>query len=119
LKRFSFEYKIKSMAKVLIVDDEKGIREVLTSILSKKGYEVLVASNLKEAKEIISSKEMDVALVDMLLPDGDGRDLIPLLKRNVVNVIMISGHASISSAVEAVKTGAYDFIENLLIERNF
>jgi DNA-binding NtrC family response regulator len=99
------------MAKVLIVDDEKGIREVLTAILSKKGYEIFVASNLKEAKEIISSKELDVALVDMLLPDGDGRDLIPLLKRNVVNVIMISGHASISSAVDAVKNGAYDFIE--------
>lgn len=102
------------MAKILIVDDERGIREVLTSILTKKGYEVYSSGNIKSAEELLSKESFDVALVDMLLPDGDGKNLIPSALRNLTNVVMISGHATLSSAVEAVKMGAFDFLEKPL-----
>lgn len=102
------------MAKILIVDDERGIREVLTSILTKKGYEVVSAADIKSAEEILSREMIDVALVDMLLPDGDGKNLIEAALRKLTNVVMISGHATLSSAVDAVKMGAFDFLEKPL-----
>lgn len=102
------------MAKILVVDDERGIREVLESILSKKGYEVTSVSNIKSAEELLVKENFDVALVDMLLPDGDGKSLISIAKKNLTNVVMISGHATLSSAVEAVKMGAFDFLEKPL-----
>ncbi|MCX7830059.1 MAG: sigma-54 dependent transcriptional regulator [Acidobacteria bacterium] len=99
---------------MLVVDDEKSIREVLISILQKKGYEVSAVGDIKSAESIISNEDFDVALVDMLLPDGDGKSLIPFAQRKLINVVMISGHATLSSAVEAVKMGAYDFLEKPL-----
>lgn len=102
------------MAKILIVDDERGIREVLTSILQKKGYEAVSAGDIKSAENLLLTENFDVALVDMLLPDGDGKTLIPLAQKKLTNVVMISGHATLSSAVEAVKIGAYDFLEKPL-----
>lgn len=102
------------MKKILIVDDERGIREVLESILSKKGYEVTSLSSIKAAEAIFEKVNFDVAIVDMLLPDGDGKSLISIAKRKLTNVVMISGHATLSSAVEAVKMGAFDFLEKPL-----
>jgi len=103
-----------NMAKILIVDDERGIREVLTSILQKKNYEVVSASDVKTAENLLLNENFDLALVDMLLPDGDGKNLIPVAQRKLTNVVMISGHATLSSAVEAVKMGAFDFLEKPL-----
>lgn len=102
------------MARILIVDDERGIREVLTSILQKKGYEVLSAGDIKTAEKLLLNENFDLAIVDMLLPDGDGKNLIPLVQRKLANVVMISAHATLSSAVEAVKLGAFDFLEKPL-----
>lgn len=102
------------MGKILIVDDEKAIREVLSSILKKQNFDVIEASTLSEAKEILKNQDFDVVLIDLLLPDGDGRELIPSALKKLSNVIMISGHASLETAIEAVKMGAYDFLEKPL-----
>lgn len=102
------------MAKILVVDDEKGIREALLNILERQGFEIKTAGNLFSAVKMISREKFDLALIDLLLPDGDGRELIPPAKKNFTAVIMISGHANISLAVEAVKQGAFDFLEKPL-----
>jgi two-component system, NtrC family, nitrogen regulation response regulator NtrX len=102
------------MAKVLVVDDEKGIREALESILVRQGYEVTLVQDLSSASRHLESEDFDAALIDLRLPDGDGRELIPKARKKFTGVIMISGHATVSLAVEAVKQGAFDFLEKPL-----
>lgn len=102
------------MAKILVVDDEIGIRELLADILSDEGYYVDSAENAASARKHVSSEEYDLILLDIWMPDTDG---ITLLKEwtalHQINcpVIMMSGHASIDTAVEATKFGALAFLE--------
>lgn len=101
---------------ILIVDDELGIRELLRECLEDEGYTVKVAENALEADKIVKEHRFDLILMDVWLPDMDG---VSLFKRFISNgivtpVIMMSGHASISSALEAIRIGARDFLEKPL-----
>ncbi|MCB1888587.1 MAG: sigma-54-dependent Fis family transcriptional regulator [Rhodocyclaceae bacterium] len=102
------------MSKILIVDDEVGIRELLSEILRDEGHDVLLAENAGAARKIRNELCPDLVLLDIWMPDSDG---ISLLKEWSANgqlkmpVIMMSGHGTIDSAVEATRIGALDFLE--------
>lgn len=104
------------MAKILVIDDERAIRNTLKDILEYEKYEVELAANASEAKEHVKNSEFDVILCDIKMPDTDGIELLPHLveKQPDAPVVMISGHGNIDTAVEAIKKGAYDFIEKPL-----
>lgn len=102
------------MAKILIVDDEIGIRELLSEILEEEGYTTYAAENAEAARVLMSQEQFDLILLDIWMPDTDG---ITLLKewgsRKMLHcpVIMMSGHGTIETAVEATKFGALAFLE--------
>jgi two-component system nitrogen regulation response regulator NtrX len=99
---------------VLVVDDEIGIRDLLSEILTEEGYDVQVAENADEARRHRSQRRPDLVLLDIWMPDIDG---VTLLKEWAASgqltmpVVMMSGHATIDTAVEATKLGAVDFME--------
>ncbi|HPB68716.1 MAG TPA: sigma-54 dependent transcriptional regulator [Candidatus Omnitrophota bacterium] len=97
---------------ILIVDDEPLIRESLYEILRIDGFLAMMASNGEEALEEISNKRIDIVLTDMKLPNMNGLDLIVKIKEISpdTEVIMITGYGSIETAVEAMKSGAYDYV---------
>jgi DNA-binding NtrC family response regulator len=99
--------------RVLIVDDEASLRTALFRALDRKGYQVITAATAKEAETISQSdKALDLALVDLRLPDGDGIELMTKLKamHPRVQVIILTGHATIETAVEATRKGAFHFV---------
>src|SRR5689334_7529110 len=98
--------------KVLVVDDEPAIREVLEMILQEWGYDVRLASDGAEAKEMVESYDPDIVISDVVMPQLSGLDLLRCLKAGNPNrpVILITAHASIDLAVESMKQGAQDFI---------
>ncbi len=102
--------------RVLIVDDERGIRESLSSILVDEGYVVATAGSAEEALERASAEELEVILLDVWLPGIDGLEALSRLQSypRPPAVIMISGHGTIETAVRATKLGAFDFIEKPL-----
>jgi two-component system nitrogen regulation response regulator NtrX len=106
------------MNHVLIVDDETEIRNTLESILREEGYAVTTSGTATEALELLRDASYDVVLLDIWLPDADGLDTLAEIRRlesgNPPEVIMISGHGTIESAVKATKLGAYDFLEKPL-----
>src|SRR6202007_1140083 len=105
---------------LLVVDDEPCIRESLSSILQDEGYEVESVASAEEALERASSGEIEVILLDVWLPGMDGLEALSRLQaaQRPPAVIMISGHATIETAVRATKLGAFDFIEKpLSLER--
>lgn len=103
------------MARVLIIDDEDNIRVALKSALEKRGHEIVTAATRHEGSEF-SRASFDVVFLDVLLPDGNGIDLLQdiLLRNPRQLVVMISGHADIETAVKATRIGAYDFLEKPL-----
>src|SRR5512134_3398194 len=102
------------MQQVLVVDDEIGIRELLSEILRDEGYQVRLAENAADARAFRSQARPDLVLLDIWMPDTDG---ITLLKEwaaaglLTMPVVMMSGHGTIDTAVEATRIGAYDFLE--------
>jgi two-component system nitrogen regulation response regulator NtrX len=102
------------MAKILVVDDEVGIRELLSEILGDEGHDVVLAENATAARREREAARPDLVLLDIWMPDTDG---ITLLKewagsgQLTMPVVMMSGHATIDTAVEATKIGALDFLE--------
>jgi len=102
------------MSTILVVDDEIGIRELLSEILSDEGHAVLTAENAAAARALRQSELPDLVLLDIWMPDTDG---VTLLKewaaggQLTMPVIMMSGHATIDTAVEATRFGALDFLE--------
>ncbi|MBM3341635.1 MAG: sigma-54-dependent Fis family transcriptional regulator [Betaproteobacteria bacterium] len=102
------------MQNILVVDDEIGIRELLSEILSDEGYKVELAQNASEARARRQAARPDMVLLDIWMPDTDG---ITLLKEwassglLTMPVVMMSGHGTIDTAVEATRIGAYDFLE--------
>ncbi|MEQ1914826.1 MAG: response regulator, partial [Sideroxydans sp.] len=102
------------MKNVLVVDDEAGIRELLSEILYDEGYGVLLAENAQQAREMREHHAPDLVLLDIWMPDTDG---LALLKEWVAQdkmsmpVIMMSGHGTIETALEATRIGAADFLE--------
>jgi len=108
------------MKTVLVVDDEKNIRETLKDVLEDEGYEVLVAEDGKQAVDILKKDRIDVMLLDLWLPKIGGMEVLDRVKRQYgeVEIIIISGHGTIDAAVKATKIGAFDFIEKpLSLER--
>ncbi len=101
------------MAEILIVDDEIGVRELLTEVLQDEGHSITLASNGAEAREARKNLKPDLVLLDIWMPDTDG---ITLLKEWMSSdykapVVVMSGHATIDTAVEATRIGAYDYLE--------
>ena len=101
---------------ILIVDDELGIRELLRECLEDEGYVVKLAENALEADKMVKEHRFDLVLMDVWLPDLDGVSLFKRFLSNGITtpVIMMSGHASITSALEAIRIGARDFLEKPL-----
>lgn len=99
---------------ILVVDDEVGIRELLAEILFDEGYQVQLAENAEQARKFRHESEPDLVLLDIWMPDTDG---VALLKEWVeqdlltMPVVMMSGHGTIETAVEATRIGAVDFLE--------
>jgi DNA-binding NtrC family response regulator len=104
------------MAKILIIDDEKSIRNTLQEVLEYEKYEVEQAENGPEGIEKFQAEKFDIVLCDIKMPRMDGIEVMESLLSLIpdVPVIMISGHANIDTAVEAIKKGAFDFIEKPL-----
>ena len=100
------------MAKILIVDDERSIRNSLREILEYEGYEVKDAADGQEGYKMASEEKFDIILSDIKMPKMDGIELLEKLKENGIDsqVVMISGHGTIETAVEAIRNGAFDFI---------
>ncbi len=101
------------MSKILIIDDEKSIRGTLREILEYEKYEVIEASDGIEGLEIIKKDEIDLVLCDIKMPKMDGMEVLTANQEIKPDLpfIMISGHGTIDTAVEATKKGAYDFIQ--------
>ena len=100
------------MSNILIIDDEKAIRKTLSEILSYEGYKIDEAGDGEEGLRKFRDKEYDVVLCDIKMPKMDGIEFLEKAKESNPDlpVIMISGHGTIETAVEAVKKGAYDYI---------
>ena len=101
-------------AKILIVDDEADIRESLNEILVDEGYKVYIAKNSEEANKIQKAESLDLILLDIWMPDCDGISLLKDWKKSnnlKCPVVMMSGHGTIDTAIEATKIGALDFLE--------
>jgi DNA-binding NtrC family response regulator len=102
------------MANILVVDDELGIRDLLFEILNDEGHQVELAENASQARQLRSQQRPDLVLLDIWMPDTDG---VTLLKEWSaaghldMPVIMMSGHATIETAVEATRIGALAFLE--------
>lgn len=102
------------MANILVVDDEMGIRELLSEILSDEGHVVETAENAQQAREMRIAGTPDLVLLDIWMPDTDGVTLLKEWQRDgllTMPVIMMSGHATIDTAVEATRIGALNFLE--------
>ena len=136
----NFAPKLSFMAKLLIIDDERGIRNTLKEILADEGHEVDVAENGKQGLEMAQAKAYDLIFSDIKMPEMDGMELLGQLKKptpdNVLRtatgspleqssspvkggedaepietpIVMISGHGDVETAVQALKMGAYDFL---------
>ncbi|MDX1592714.1 MAG: sigma-54 dependent transcriptional regulator [Gammaproteobacteria bacterium] len=102
---------------ILVIDDEPAIRELVEEILADEGYEVATAEGGDAARHAMRNRRPDLALLDIWMPDLDGISLLKEWSRDGAlpcPVIMISGHGTVETAVEATRLGAYDFIEKPL-----
>lgn len=105
---------------ILIVDDEVSILNSLSPILEDEGYQVMVAKSGEEALRIIASEPPDLMLLDIWMPEMDGLETLKRARAQMprLQVMMMSGHGSIETAVKAIKLGAYDYIEKPLSLEN-
>src|ERR1051325_11040042 len=97
--------------KIFIVDDESAIRSLLATVMIKEGYDVVELADAAALQTYFSGPGPDVVLLDLKLPDADGLELLPELKKSWpdTEVIVLTGYATIDGAVMATKLGAYDF----------
>lgn len=97
---------------ILIVDDEPDIRELLEITIGRMGIETRSAANLKDARELLSSRRFSLCLTDMNLPDGNGMELIALIQEQYADmpVAMITAYGNMDTAIAALKAGAFDFV---------
>jgi DNA-binding NtrC family response regulator len=106
-----------SMAKILVIDDERAIRNTLKEILEFEGYTVEVAENGRVGLDLALATKYDLIYTDIKMPELDGMEVLQAYRKTVQEqgaeeapVVMISGHGTVETAVEALKSGAYDFI---------
>jgi two-component system response regulator AtoC len=99
--------------RILIVDDEETLCYFLKASLEEKGYQASTAYTAAEGLDLVTRQQIDLVLLDLRLPDGDGLDVLDKMRRVDANlpVIVLTGHAGIESAVRAMKLGAYDYLE--------
>lgn len=104
------------MSKILVIDDERSIRNTLKDILEYEKYQVDLAEDGQQGIELIRKNEYDTVLCDIKMPGMDGIEVLQKIQILVpdVPVIMISGHGNIDTAVESIKKGAFDYIEKPL-----
>jgi two-component system, NtrC family, nitrogen regulation response regulator NtrX len=104
------------MHNILIVDDESTIRQSLQGVLEDEGYQISLAESGEQCLEILRKRAFDLALLDVWLPGMDGLETLEKIREmeNAPEIIMISGHGTIETAVRATKLGAYDFLEKPL-----
>jgi len=95
----------------MVVDDTEGIRDLLSAILEREGYAVILKSSAADLAAAFSQTQPDIILLDLVLPDGNGLELLPQIKKQWpdTEVIVLTGHATFDAAVEATKRGAYHF----------
>ena len=106
-----------SAARILVVDDEADIRELVREILTEEGYEVEVASSAAEARAACAAQAPDLVLLDIWMPDSDGISLLREWQNNqtlAAPIVMMSGHGTVETAVEATRLGAVDYVEKPL-----
>ena len=98
-------------SKVMVVDDTEGIRDLLSAILEREGYETILKTSAADLTAAFSQTQPDIILLDLVLPDGDGLELLPQIKKQWpdTEVVVLTGHATFDAAVEATKRGAYHF----------
>ena len=98
--------------KMMLVDDEERFLSTTQKLLSRKGYDVLTASSGTDALEILRTHNIHVVILDVKMPGMDGIETLNAIKRNypLVEVIMLTGHGTIDSAVEGLKFGATDYL---------
>ena len=102
-----------SAARILVVDDEADIRSLVKEILTEEGYDVDVAANGAEARALRQKQHPDLILLDIWMPDVDGITLLrewSAAASNGCPVVMMSGHGTVDTAVEATRLGALDFV---------
>jgi len=110
-RMLNFEKKLQPMTKVLVIDDESSIRRTLKEILEFEKYEVDLAAKGMDGLELAKATAYDAILLDIKMPEMDGMEVLTAMQQFTdCPVIMISGHGTIETAVEAIKKGAYDFI---------
>ena len=99
-------------ARLLIVDDEQSLLDFLTVLCTGEGYEVVTATSVREARERLAERTPDLVLCDMLMPDGNGLDLLREIRavESGPAVILMTAYTSTRSAIEAMKAGAYDYV---------
>lgn len=97
---------------LLLVDDEERFLETTKRLLEKRGVEVLTATDGLEALTILDAQRVDVVILDVKMPGVDGVEVLRKIKQEqpLVEVIMLTGHASVKSAVEGLKLGAFDYL---------
>ncbi|HKJ92156.1 MAG TPA: sigma-54 dependent transcriptional regulator [Longimicrobiales bacterium] len=99
-------------ARILVVDDDELLRTLISERLERQGHEVMAAGNLAEARALVAQAVPDVALLDVKLPDGEGTELLrTLAEETEAAVVMMTAHATVQSAVAALKLGARDYLE--------
>ena len=100
------------MAKILIIDDEEGMRFVLSNILKKEGYEIVKAEDGRQALQVLEAERPDMAFLDLHLPAMDGTEVLREMKkvRKDIPVVMCSGFGDVDFAVKTMKYGAMDYV---------
>ncbi|HEY8551569.1 MAG TPA: response regulator, partial [Vicinamibacterales bacterium] len=102
--------------RILVIDDEAGIRDSMRMILEYEGYECLTAATGQDGLAIVEREPLDLVFLDIKMPVMDGIEVLERIRArtDALPVVMISGHGTVSTAVEATKKGAFDFIEKPL-----
>lgn len=97
---------------ILVVDDEEDFRDIFSEIIKGLGYQAFTAKDGIAALKLLEKKEVDIAIIDFQMPVMNGMELLKAIKKNWPNieVLFITGFGTVSSAVEAMKLGAYDYI---------
>jgi DNA-binding NtrC family response regulator len=103
-----------TLAKLLLVDDETAFLEAMTRRLNKRDFEILTATSGLEALEMLSEsgEKIEVVILDVKMPGMDGVETLSEIKRKfpLIEVIMLTGHATVDSAIDGMKKGAYDYL---------
>ncbi|NIT54675.1 MAG: response regulator, partial [Aliifodinibius sp.] len=95
--------------RILLVDDEKSVRDALSRILQRENFSVFQANGAREAREVLKKENIAVVLCDLFMPEVDGMQLLRQIRQNYddIEILIISAHATIERAVEAIREGAY------------